>query len=385
MNQKTFDLVIIGAGSVGVPAALYARRAGLSVLVLDRLASPGQGENKSAIGGIRATHSDPAKISICLRSLKIFREWQSQEGEDIGWRQGGYLFPVYREADEKTLRGLLETQHRQGLDIDWVAPEKVASLVPGIRIEGLRGGTFSPEDGNLSPLMACSSFHAAAVRAGAEFRFRETVRSIKVEKGRVQAVVTDQGVYPCKHALNAAGSAAPEVGRMVGLDLPVRPDSHEAGITEPVARLFDPMIVDLRPTPGAKNCYYYQNSIGRIVFCLTPEPIYPGTDRRSHSSFLPIVSRKMADLLPRLAGIRVRRVWRGCYPQTPDGSPITGEAPQAKGCLYAVGMCGQGLMLGPGLAEDLVSLITKGRPVTEEDAWASLRLDRDFGKVEALK
>ncbi|MFA6317727.1 MAG: FAD-binding oxidoreductase [Elusimicrobiota bacterium] len=385
MSAKTYDLVVIGAGSVGVPVALYGRRAGLSVLVLDRLASPGQGENKSAIGGIRATHSDPAKISICLRSLKIFREWQSKEGSDIGWRQGGYLFPVYRETDEKTLKGLLEVQRKAGLNIDWASPEKIKSLVPGIKEEGLRGGTSSPEDGNLSPLMASNSFAFAAVRAGAEFRFRETVRSIEVSSGRVQKVVTDQGSYACRFVLNAAGSAAPEIGRMTGLDLPVHPDSHEAGITEPVARLFDPLIVDIRPTPGAKNCYYYQNSIGRIVFCLTPEPIYPGTDRRSHSSFLPIVSRKMIDLIPRLAGIRIRRVWRGCYPQTPDGSPIVGEDPKAKGSIYAVGMCGQGLMLGPGLAEDLVSVMIKGKPVTDEAAWKSLRLDRSFGKVEAPK
>ena len=59
---KAYDIVIIGAGSVGVPAALSLARAGLSVLVLDELASPGQLSNKKAIGGIRATHSDFGKI-----------------------------------------------------------------------------------------------------------------------------------------------------------------------------------------------------------------------------------------------------------------------------------------------------------------------------------
>ncbi|MBI4676438.1 MAG: FAD-binding oxidoreductase [Elusimicrobia bacterium] len=385
MSGKTYDLVIIGAGSLGVPTALFARRAGLKTLVLDRLASAGQGENKAAIGGIRATHSDPAKILICLRSLKVFREWQADEGDDIGWRQGGYLFPVYREADEGALRGLFPVQHAHGLKIDWIGPEAVKKLVPGIRDADLRGGAYSPEDGNLSPLMAVNAFYFAAVKAGAEFHFREAVQRIETEKGRVSRVVTDQGSYAARFVLNAAGAAAAEVGRMVGLDLPVHPDSHEAGITEPVERFFEPLVVDLRATPGAKNCYFYQNSINRIVFCLTPDPLYPGTDHRSHSSFLPVVSRKIVDLLPRMAGIRVRRVWRGCYPQTPDGSPVVGEAPDARGCYFGAGLCGQGLMLGPGLAEDLVSLMTKGKPVTEGAAWALLRLDRDFGKVEALK
>jgi sarcosine oxidase subunit beta len=385
MSGKSYDLVIVGAGSIGLPTALNAQRAGLSTLVLDRLASPGQGENKAAIGGIRATHSDPAKILICLRSLKVFREWQGKEGDDISWRQGGYLFPIYTEQDEETMRGLLPIQHRYGLNIGWIHPDRIKQLVPGIREEGLRGGTYSPEDGNVSPLKAVNAFYFAALKAGAEFNFNESVRSIVVNRGRVNQVVTDRNRYDCRFVLNAAGAVAAEVGQMVGLKLPVYPDSHEAGITEPVARFFEPLVVDIRTTPGAKNCYFYQNSINRIVFCLTPEPLYPGTDHRSHSTFLPIVSRKMVDLLPRLANIRVRRVWRGCYPQTPDGMPIVGEKPEARGYFYAVGLCGQGLMLGPGLAEDIVGLMLNGKPVTEEAAFRSLSLYRDFGKTEALK
>ncbi len=385
MSKTVYDLIIIGSGSIGVPTAFYAQRAGLKTLVLDRMASPGQGENKAAIGGTRATHSDPAKILICLRSLEVFRQWQDQEGDDIGWQQGGYLFPIYRESDEATIRGLLPIQHRYGLHIDWIEPARVRELVPGIKEDGLRGATYSPEDGNLSPLKTINAFYFAARRAGAEFHFRETVTGIKVDQGRVTEVITDQNHYPCRFALNAAGSAAAEIGRLVGLDLPVYPDAHEAGITEPIDGFFQPLIVDIRPTPGGKNCYFYHNSHHRIVFCLTPDPIFPGIERHSHSSFLPTVSRKMIDLLPRLSLVRVRRVWRGCYPQTPDGMPIVGEAPAVHGYFYAVGMCGQGLMLGPGLAQDIVSLLTTGRPITEEEAWRSLRLDRDYGRVESLK
>ncbi|MBU4198960.1 MAG: FAD-binding oxidoreductase [Verrucomicrobia bacterium] len=383
--MKTYDLVIIGAGSIGLPTALVAARQGLATLVLDRCASPGQGDHKRAIGGVRATHSDPTKIRICLRSIKIFTEWQQREGDDLGFRQGGYLFVAYRSEDEELLKGLLKIQKSHGLNINWIAGDQVKALVPGIREEGLRGGVYSPEDINVSPLRCASAFYFAAGRAGAEFKFQEIVTGIETKQGRVQAVKTDKGCYPARHVLNAAGAAASEMGRLVGLELPVFPDSHEAGITEPVEHLFDPMIVDIRPTPGGKNSYFFQNSENRIEFCLTPDPLFPGINREATSSFLPLVARKLVDLLPRLANIRVRRTWRGLYPQTTDGNPIVGSAREPAGYHYAVGMCGQGFMLGPGLAEDIVGLVKNGKPVTDEDLFLAFGLERNFSKTEKLK
>ncbi len=385
IGPSAYDVIVIGAGSIGLPVALYARRAGMSVLVVDARPSAGQGENKAAIGGIRATHSDPAKIRVCLRSIDVFSEWKEREGDDLGWRRGGYLFPVYTEKDEGTLKGLLEVQKAHGLNIDWIDSDDVAALVPGIRGEDLRGGTYSPEDGNLSPLNCATAFYFAAKRDGVEFQFNTRVTDITVEGNRVTSVVTDKGRFACRHVLNAAGSSAADVGKLVGIDLPVHPESHEAGITEAVGRLFDPLIVDIRSTPGSKNCYFYQGSENKIVFCLTPEPVFPGTDRRSTAGFLPCVSKKMVDLLPKLKNIRVRRIWRGCYPETPDGMPIVGSAPGIEGYHFAVGLCGQGLMLGPGLAEDVVGIIKDGRPVTDETVFESFRLDRDFSGAETLK
>ena len=80
----------------------------------------------------------------------------------------------------------------------------------------------------------------------------------------------------------------------------------------------------------------------------------------------PLVGRRMVDLMPRLANIRVRRTWRGLYPMTPDGSPIIGRARELEGYIHAVGMCGQGFMIGPGLGEMLAKLVTGSLP--EADA-----------------
>ncbi len=134
-------------GSVGLAIAHFLTLERLRVLVLESNASVGQGENKAAIGGVRATHSDPAKITLCLQSLEFYSTFQERTGIDLGWVPGGYCFPVYREAEENILKGLLSIQKSHGLDIDWLGPDDIKKLVPGINEKDLRGGTFSPGTG----------------------------------------------------------------------------------------------------------------------------------------------------------------------------------------------------------------------------------------------
>ncbi len=122
MGTDAFDVVIVGAGSVGLPTALFLAEQGIRPLVIDQFASPGQGSNKAAIGGIRATHSSPAKIHLCLESLRIFSTWEHAYGDNIEWAQGGYTFVAYREQEERALKDLLKVQQRAGLNIRWLGP-----------------------------------------------------------------------------------------------------------------------------------------------------------------------------------------------------------------------------------------------------------------------
>src|SRR5690606_20364200 len=103
------------------------------------------------------------------------------------------------------------------------------------------------------------------------------------------------------------------------------------------------------------------------------------------SNFLPMVTRRMLEVMPKLKNIRVRRTWRGLYPMTPDGFPIIGWAREVDNFLQVTGMCGQGLMLGPGTAE-LVVRIVKGTTTPEDEEILSITSPyRDFGGQEMLK
>lgn len=388
-EKKTYDAIVIGAGSIGNPTALYLAEEKLRVLVLDMHPTIGQGQNKAAIGGVRATHSDLAKITTCQMSLDIFSSWKEKYGDEIGWFKGGYCFPVYRENEEKLLKGMLLIQKPAGLNIDWLDANEIKRIIPGINPKDLRGGTYSPDDGQVSPLMAAAAFYRAANRLGTEFKFNEKVIGIESKGGRISGVKTDKETYFAPIVVNAAGAEAAEVGRLTGLDIPVNPDCHEAGITAPVARMFDPLIVDLRPGPEGKtsNFYFAQNHENQIIFCYSPNPPILGMERESTSEFMPIIARRLISLIPKLRNVYVRRVWRGLYPMTPDGIPIVDRVKEIEGMYLAVGMCGQGFMLGPGVGKNLANLIVRGKPLIEETYFASFSFYRDFyrAKKEALK
>ncbi len=385
MSAQNYDVIIIGAGSIGTPAAFSLAREGFKVLVLDRNPSPGQSSNKRAIGGLRATHSDPAKIKLCRRSLEIFSQWKETYGDEIEWYQGGYCFVAYGENEEKILKEVLPIQKKYGLKIDWLEPEELRKLLPDINPRGLRGGTYSPEDGHASPLLAIEAFYRQAKRASAQFNFREEVVSFHLEGGKIKEVITNKARYSAEVVINAAGAWAAEIGRLAGINLPVRPDSHEAAVTEPVKRLFDPMIVDIRPMEGSANYYFYQHATGQIIFCITPNPNIWGFDERETSTFLPMVARRIIELMPRLKNIRIRRTWRGLYPMTPDGFPIIGWVKEIEGLLLAVGMCGQGFMLGPGVAELLTRMVARKTTPEDEEILSILSPYRQFVKEEKLK
>lgn len=383
--MKSYDVIIIGAGSVGVPTALAFSEKKLSVLIIDSKHSAGQDNNKKAIGGIRATHSDFGKIKISQRSIEIFSTWKEKYGDDIGWLSNGYSFPAYNEEDEKKLKYLMKIQHSFGLNINWLSPKEYEKLVPGIKMEGLRGSTYSPEDGSASPLLSINAFYFNSLECGAEYKFGENVIQIKLTQDKISEVITDKGKYTAKTIINASGNYAREICKMVGLELPVVPDSHEGAISEPVERFFGPMVVDMSPAEGSANYYFYQNNEGQVIFCITPSPPILGTDSDSTSKFLPQVAQRMIDLYPRLANLKVRRSWRGQYPMTPDGFPIVGKTKEIQNLINAVGMCGQGYMLGPGLGELIARIVTEELDEDDKKALKSFDPYRDFSGMEQFK
>jgi sarcosine oxidase subunit beta len=178
--------------------------------------------------------------------------------------------------------------------------------------------------------------------------------------------------------LDAAGPWAGEVAGMVGLQLPLAPERHEALVTEGVERLLEPMLVDYRPD----GCYFLQTvGTGHFIGCYTPPQVIEGADTGSSFEFLSEMPRRMVRILPAIATVKVLRQWGGSYTMTPDGSPLVG-ASSMPGFYVAAGMCGHGFMLGPMIGKLIAELMVTGEASLPMDEFM---LDRDFSRVEAMK
>ncbi|MFX1521045.1 MAG: NAD(P)/FAD-dependent oxidoreductase [Promethearchaeota archaeon] len=379
--MKKFDVIIIGAGSVGTPTAMALGETGeFKVAVIEKNAEVGQGQNNRALGGIRATHSSFSKIITCLKSIEVFSNWEKKHGNNMGWYRGGYSFLAYSKEHEELLKRSITMQKFLGLNNEWIDAEKISDIIPGIIRTGLRGGTYSPDDGRASPPLAIKAFHQYALSLGVEFRFKEVAKNILLEKNTVKRVVTNKSAYETTWVINAAGISAPKIGALVGLDLPVDPELHKAGITESVEHFTKPLVVDIRSVPDCNNFYFFQNQKGQIEFTISPTHKTPGYD-----DIGPIFSERIGMLKSGLKDLKVLRKRAGAYPMTPDGIPIVGTVDSIEGYLNAVGLCGQGFMLGPGVGQLLSNIITNKLTDIDKEVLEGFSLNRDFNQPEDLK
>jgi sarcosine oxidase subunit beta len=118
---------------------------------------------------------------------------------------------------------------------------------------------------------------------------------------------------------------------------------------------------------------------------MTPAPPILGNHTIASSDFLPKAAKRLIDIMPILRNIRVRRVWRGTYPMTPDGSPILGYIKGLEGYVLAVGMCGQGFMFGPGVGQVITHLLLNELDEQDKIILEKLSYHRDYETVEKLK
>jgi len=368
MKNKA-DVVIIGGGINGCSLAYNLAKKGDDVVVVEKkyLSS---GATGACGAGIRQQWSTRENAELAIKSVKIFEKLSKKLGEDIEFRQGGYLIVVHDKKEMNQSEKNVEIQRSLGLKVDILKPEEINDIVSILDVKAMDvvGATFCPTDGHANPFKTTFAYAQAARRNGAEICTHTKVTSIKKDKNNIRAVVTDKGDIKTDTVVNAAGVDSADIASMVGVNLPITPFRKEILATERFKPTFEAMVISFKD-----GIYFSQQNEGQIVGGIPIPEERSGYLTRPTFSFMQHMSKTLTRYAPVLKHINMLRHWTGFYDVTPDARPILGEVEGFKGFIQCNGFSGHGFMLSPMVTQLLTDYIVDDK---NTDILQNLNLSR---------
>jgi sarcosine oxidase, subunit beta len=350
--------VVVGGGVIGTSIAFHLAEAGVANVVLIERDELGAGSTSKAAGGVRAQFSDALNIQLGARSLRAFADFGARPGQEIDFRQVGYLFLLNRQQDVAAFERSIELQNRLGVPSRLIDPGEARQLSPPIDTDGLLAAAFSPDDGLATPEAVVQGYAAGARRHGAHLQTACELLDVRLRGDTIQAVATSSGVIQTPAVVCAAGAWSRQVGAMVGVDLPVTPYRRQVLLTEPVPGLPEhlPMTIDF-----ASSFYFHREGPGLLMgMSLEDEP--PGFNLARDDAWIPRLAEVLARRAPSLADIGIAGGWAGLYEVSPDHNALIGETPRPARLLYATGFSGHGFLQGPAVGEVVRDLFLGRQP-----------------------
>ena len=373
--KKNVDIAIIGGGIIGMATAYDLSLKGLKVAVIERKYI-GAGSTSRCIGGLRHQFSTPAAIRLMKESIQLFSQMEEEFGFSVEFHKGGYLLLAHDQNLLNIFKNNIQIQQAEGVDVRLLSPQECREVVPGLDTDGLLGGAYCPDDAQAFPFTVLKGYRNILERNNGECVMYNAVTGIR-KNGNFTLDLEDGSEIEAEKVLLSAGPWARELGELVGLDLPLFPERHEAMITQRVPKFMEPMLVDYR----SDGCYFHQLITGQIIGCYTPVPNVPGIREDVSIDFVPQLAQRMTRLVPDLDKVGILRHWSGCYTMTPDGNPIVDKT-EIDGLYVAAGMCGHGFMFGPSIGKNLAHFMTEGEWLMD---YSDFAIDRSFDSKETLK
>jgi len=372
MKSKA-DVVVIGGGVNGCSLAYQLAKRHQDVVVVEKgyLSS---GATGACGAGIRQQWSTRENASLAIQSVKIFENLSKELGQDIEFRQGGYLIAVHDEKELAQAEKNVEMQRGLGLKVDVLVPGDIPRIAPLLDVEGMRvvAATFCPTDGHANPFRTTFAYADAAKRLGAMFVTHTEVTGLSVRQKAIASVTTGKGEIAAPVVVNAAGIASKQIAEMVHVSLPITPFRKEIMATERLEPLFEAMVISFKD-----GIYFSQQKEGQIVGGIPIPEERSGFRTMPTFAFLQHMSRTLTRYAPVLRHVNMLRHWTNFYDVTPDARPILGDVPSVKGFVQCSGFSGHGFMISPMVAKLLSDYIVDGKST---DVLESLRLDRFKGK-----
>ena len=403
---ESVDVVIIGAGIIGISTAWFLAKSGVSVLVCDKGRVAGEQSSRNW-GWIRQQGRDPAELPIVIDSINTWESLARELGTDIGFTRQGVLYLAETEAELTQYEKWLDTAAQHQLDTKILSSTEVDALIkdkPG----QWQGGIYTASDGRAEPFKAVPALAKALRECGGLIRECCAVRSVDVQAGKVGGVITENGRVKAQSVVCAGGAWSTLFMANQGVYLP------QLSVRATVARTAPaPDIYGGNATLGEIAIRRRQDGGYTVASSSTNEHFVGADSLRYFFKFLPALAssarfirlrfgeniierllpvrhwqddevspfehtrvlnpapsqeaiRKMrlglTRRLPKLADVAIEEAWAGMIDVTPDVVPVMDQVAGCPGLYLATGFSGHGFGIGPGAGRVMADLVMGREP-----------------------
>jgi sarcosine oxidase, subunit beta len=362
------SVCVIGAGAIGLASALELARRGAGEVTVIESRHVGAGSSGLSVGIVETQYLDPLDIELRVRSMRVFERLERDHGLRV--LRNGYLRLGHSPESEQAFRRSSEIQRELGVnDARVLDREQVRRLVPDMLVDDVQVGLYGPSDGFIDGHLYCGLLAELAQRAGARLLIGCELHGAHTRDRGGLCLLTSTGEFCCDFAVDAAGPWAGSVAGLLGYELELLPQRHQASAVRLPRELSYtmPSVMDYSPGSGDLGLYFRHDAPATLIAGLhSEEPLAAPSDPDSYvhqadEEFLEVLAGKLARRLPGLVDAALFGGWAGLYPASAAGRPLVGPLAEGAPVIAACG-AGSGIQLSPVLAELVADWVLTGEP-----------------------
>lgn len=363
------DVVIVGGGIVGTSIAYHLAKLGIKNTVLLERKQLTCGTTWHAAGLVGQLRASRNLTELAKYTTGLFEGLEKETGQATGFKQNGSVSVALTEGRFEELKRGASMAKSFGLEVNVVSVGEIQERLPHYNLTGAVGGVFLPKDGQVNPIDVTQALAAGARMNGAKVFENSKVTRILVKDGKAIGVETTDGTIHADKVVIAAGMWSREIGRSIGVNIPLHAAEHFYIVTEPIEDLPRNMPVVRVPD----ECTYYKEDAGKLLIGAFEPVAKPwGTEgiAEDHSfetlpedmdHFEPILNDAVGRL-PMLEKAGIALFFNGPESFTPDDRYYLGEAPEVKDLYVATGFNSIGIQSSGGAGLVLSQWIKNGHP-----------------------
>ena len=374
-------VVVIGGGVVGCSVLYHLARAGWTDVMLLERSELTSGSTWHAAGGCHTINGDPNVAKLQKYTIDLYREIEELSGQATGFHMTGGVMLASTTERFDWLKSTLAKGRYLGIEAELITPERAHELMPMLDPSKFVGGLETVVDGHLDPSGVTHAYAKSARIKGAAVHTHTMVEDIRRLASGEWEVITNKGSVVTEHVVNAGGLWAREVGRMVGLELPILAMEHMYLITEDM-----PEVAEINESTGKEVIHavdfdgelYLRQERGGMLMGTYEKACVPWSERATpwefgHELLAPDIDRIAPSLevgfehFPAFQNAGIKQIINGPFTFAPDGNPIIGPIIGMPGMWSACGVMA-GFSQGGGVGLALSNWMVDGDPGF--DVWA---------------